>query len=410
MIRAWARPGGHWLLVFFSVTAMAEIIQTIGMYWATYRLTDNAVLVGVVNAAAYVPAVLAGLVFRRYADRGRAAYLLGLTNQVLLGGSVLLAVVWFLGVAPPAMVGCFLAVQCSLSLVKMLNKAYVGRFVRDRFAPDQARNLVSRGTSMGLAGGLAGGAMAGVLLDSGGPAWCFVLTAVLYALSLAAVRHSCGPEETVAEAPGLPERPAERKDAGRAEGPGPGRWTVLLFSVPSSGALPFISTLMVPLAAAVAPGSGAYYSVLSMAATIGGFAAGMLLSSERLAIPTVLRHALLLGAVLCFVLAPVHSASAVLVLILPVSLVLTAHVICMQVLTNQAPRPEEVGRFTTLRNSVAGAAKAGFSLPAGWLVEARGPESAWLVLGALLVIFAGLWWVVTWGSARTSPVEGAGVA
>nr|WP_269328331.1 MFS transporter [Kineosporia mesophila] len=383
-------------MVFFSVTSMAEIVQTLGMYWVTYRLTGNATLVGVVNATAYVPAVLAGLVFRRYADRGHASRLLGLTNRVLLIGSLLLTVVWLAGAPVPAMVGCFLAVQCSLSLVKMLNKAYVGRFVRERFDAAEARALVSRGTSLGLAGGLAGGAVAGILLDVAGPAWCFGLTAGLYALSIIAVRRSLAPghpadDQTSGQAArgARPrKKPQPTDDADVMVGPR----TVLAFSVPSSGALPFISTLMVPLAATLAPGRGAYYSALSMVATVGGFAAGLLVSSERVPMPAVLRHALLLGGVLCLVLAPVHSAAMVLLLMLPVSMVLTAHVICMQVLTNQAPRPEEVGKFTTLRNSVAGAAKAGFSLLAGWVVDARGLDTAWVVLGAVLLVFSVLWW------------------
>ncbi|MFD0396083.1 hypothetical protein ACFQ3Z_44160 [Streptomyces nogalater] len=44
-------------------------------------------------------------------------------------------------------------------------------------------------------------------------------------------------------------------------------------------------------------------------------------------------------------------------LFLVLSAVLTTHVMVMQVLTNQAPPEDQVGRFTVVRNAVAGVAK-----------------------------------------------------
>ena len=67
----------------------------------------------------------------------------------------------------------------------------------------------------------------------------------------------------------------------------------------------------------------------------------------------------------------------------------------MQVLTNQAPAPEQVGRFTVIRNSAAGFAKSGFALGAGFVVDAFGLSAAWGAVALLLLIFGLLWWLVS---------------
>ncbi|MCX4789024.1 hypothetical protein OG369_23420 [Streptomyces sp. NBC_01221] len=394
---------GTWLLSFFFLGSAAEMLQAVALLWATYELTHNAVVVGAIGAAAHLPGVVLGLALRKKADAGQAARLLSLTNWVLFAGSSALALVWAAGLGPGVIIGAFAAVQCSLSVVKTLNKAYVGRFVRQHFAPTHAVRLLARSSALSLVGALIGGGASGLLLDTTAADSCFAVAALLYLLSLVAVRLVTAAPPAVREVPDSASPPAApaartvaRAETPRAEPADPAGRTrlILLYSIPSSGALPFISTLMVPLAQSVAPGSGSFYSVLTVTTAFGGFLAGMALSRGTLSAERTLNIALVAGGALVACFAATRWPPAVLLLMLVAAVVLTAHVMVMQVLTNQAPPADQVGRFSVVRNSVAGSAKAGFSLLAGWLVEAWGLGTAWLVLAVVLALFGCAWWSV----------------
>lgn len=392
------------VLLYFCTNSFAETLQAVGILWATFALTHSATLVGVVNAAAYIPGVVVGLVFARHADSGDANRRLSQTNWVLVIGSSTLVAVWALSGGTALVIGFFVAAQISLSIVKMLNKAYVGRFVRNTFDNDQAKRVLERSASFGLVGGLVGGAAGGLLLEVTSASWTFAGAAVLYLVSLAAVRlvllRTANNPPTVD--PGATRDPDDG-DMPDSEGTPTAAnrdrrrflWLILLFSIPSSGALPYISTLLVPYADAVAPGSGVFYAVLTIAATTGGFVAGMALSTERLSMRHILAFGLIAGAVGCALLGAVTWAPLVVALVFAASTVITTHVISMQVLTNQAPPRNEVGRFTVLRNCVAGLAKGLFSLAAGWVVDTGGTAVAWVALAVALVVFSIGWSVIT---------------
>ncbi|WP_128644778.1 hypothetical protein [Rhodococcus sp. BS-15] len=42
-------------LLFFFANSFAETLQAVGILWAAFALTDSGVVVGVVNAFAYLP-------------------------------------------------------------------------------------------------------------------------------------------------------------------------------------------------------------------------------------------------------------------------------------------------------------------------------------------------------------------
>ncbi|MFG1697913.1 MFS transporter [Nonomuraea sp. NPDC049309] len=420
--------GGAWLLAYFLLSSVAEALQAVAVLWASYELTHNATVTGVVNAAAYVPGIVLGLVLRKRVDGGHASRQLALTNWALAGGSAALALVYAAGSSHDVVLGAFIVAQCVLSVVKALNKAYVGRVIRQRFPSPAGIRLREQVTSLGLVGGLVGGGAAGLVLETGAAGWCFGGAALLYVLSLASAWR-VGSRPAAEERPSGEESPAEGRSAveatagadvkadpapepeqARGSGPEaePGRGSdpapdagaagrlrlILLYSVPSSGSLPFISTLTVPLAQAVAPGSSTLYSILTVASTCGGFLAGAALSSGRMSSRTFLNAALVAGGVLSAAVAATLWPPAVVLVMLVLNMVMTGHVMAMQVLTNQAPPEDQVGRFAVVRNAVAGTAKAGFSLLAGWLVEAAGLTVAWLFLAVVLGVFGAAWWTV----------------
>lgn len=380
----------RWMVLCAFSASCAEMTQVVAMVWVTFALTKNATLVGIVNAAIFLPGVVLGLYFQRHADKGDAGSLLKLTNRVLVVGSLGLMLVWAFSDNATVIVGAIIALQCVLSFIKLLNKAYIGRFIRDSFDSADAAKTLSRSASFALIGGMAGGALAGVLLDFVNALWCFGVSAALYFFSQLAISYAVDSAPAGSRPPATPLAPTgsalgSTRDSMRV---------ILFFSIPSAGALPFISTLTAPLAHRVAPDTAAYYSVLTVATMLGGFIAGMLLSSSRVSYLDALRWALVGGAVVLIPLTVVHSAFAVFLLILVVSVVLMLHAIAMQVMTNQTAPPGRVGKSTVLRNSVTGTTRGVFALVAGRIVDVCGLDSAWLVLAAVLAIFAALWLVM----------------
>lgn len=386
-------PGrdSRYVSAFYLLSSLAEAAQAVTLLWLAFQLTHDGLVVGIAVALGYLPAAAAGLVFQRFADAGRPDRLTHRTNVVLAVVSLLLALETL--AAPRATwitIAAIMASQVVLSLVKMVNKAAIGRVLRDSFAPETCRQVLQVSSSTSLIGRLAGAATAGVIIDQGPVEAALALAGVAYAASVTAMRRGTrgyrprpGVDEARDERPGA--RGARRLVADRRLA------LVLLFSVPSSGALPFLSTLIVPLAHDVAPAHPGYYAALVVVSTVGGFAAGAALSTSVLSSRVTLDVALPVTAGLAVALALAGGEVPVAALTLALTFAITAHIVCMQVLTNQLPDPEEVGQFAVLRNVVASLAKGGYSFAAGALVDVVGTGTAALVLGGSCVPFAVAW-------------------
>ncbi|MFB7664060.1 MFS transporter [Kitasatospora sp. NPDC056138] len=377
------------LVLFFVFSSLAEGGQAVVLLWLTYALTSNALLIGVVVVLGYLPAALVGLLFSRVADRGRADRMARSTNSVLSVTSFLLAAQQFTSGRSVALSMTVISLsQVVLSIAKMTNKAALNRLIRNLFDRDTARRLMGLTSSSSLIGQVVGAGLAGLFLAQRWVVGGLLFAAVAYGLS--ALFMTLGTR-------GYTE-PGERaeEESGQPEGQTPMRWSfglvaVLLFSIPSSGGLQFMTTLLVPLADAVAPNQPSFYAVLNIVSIGGGFLAGVLLSTSVVSSRQVLAWALPIAGALALLLAFFHLKYLVVLECFALVLVITCHVICMQVMTNQAPRDHEIGQFAVMRNVVASLAKAVFSFAAGALVGLCGISGTSAVLAAALACFALAW-------------------
>ncbi|KPI15831.1 major facilitator superfamily MFS_1 [Actinobacteria bacterium OK074] len=375
---------------FYTLSSFAEGGQAVVLLSVAYALTHNAFLIGLMVSLGYLPAAVLGLLFKRFADRGHADRVVRTTNTALSAVSLLLAlqqltsgdrVAWSITVIALS--------QVALSIAKMFNRAALNRVIRDRFTGDTSRSFLASSQSAALIGQITGAGLAGVALAGGWYTASLFGTALAYAASAGAL--SLG----VRGQPAVPRReepvPAGERARGRRD---PALTAVLVFSVPSSGAREYLNALLVPLAAAVAPGQPSYYALLSIVTTCGGFLAGILLSTNAVSVPAVLGRALPATTVLAAGLAVSGSRPVVAVVGFGLSLAITVHMISMQVLTNQVPARHEVGEFAVVRNVVASLAKAGFSFAAGTLAGLWGVRTAALVLAASGAVFSLAWLVL----------------
>ncbi|WP_438484867.1 MFS transporter [Streptomyces sp. S186] len=392
-------------LLFFAFSALAEGAQGVVLLWLTYALTNNAFLIGVMVVLGYLPAALLGLAYQRVADRGRADRLARTTNTVLSTTSFLLAVEQLLA---GHRIGLSLVVigmgQVVLSLVKMVNKAALGRLIRVSFDADGARRFLAMSSSASQIGQVVGAGLAGVVLAQGwvvggllGSALTYAASAVCMVLGTRGVARVIN---TVESAPSSGRAAPNRANPERARSSlrwNPRLVAVLVFSVPSSGGLQFMTTLLVPLAALVAPNQPSYYSLLNVVTVCGGFLAGIALSTNAVSPRRVLGWALPVVSVMALALAALarfDTKYPVALLSFALSLVITCHVVCMQVLTNQVPEEHETGQFAVVRNNAAALAKAAYSFAAGALIGVYGVGVAVRLLAVSMACFSLAWAVL----------------
>ncbi|MFJ3958397.1 MFS transporter [Arthrobacter sp. NPDC090010] len=387
-----------WALTSFAALgAVAEAVQLVALMWTTLHLTGSASMVGVVNAFAFLPGVVAGVALRLAFDRGSAIKNLGRTNWVCVGFSLILAVAVSAELRAEYLVGLFCASQAVLSIAKLANKSALARALRLIVGRQDLPAVQGRISSTTIIGGVVGSGLSGLLLALVGAAWCFAVASALYAASVLLIRALRRYQPTVQEATGPESGPksppssavdSELAEAGSSPAKRDGRrllMLVLLVSIPSSGALQYITALLPSYANALVPGSAPYYSVLDIAAMLGGILAGVLIGISPRVRRTVQRYALVVSGMLCLLLVPNWSPVAAAGIIAVVSLTITSHVVGMQIATNQLAPDGQIGRYMAVRNAGVGLAKAVFSLGAGILAQLSGVYAAWMVLALFLI-------------------------
>lgn len=138
-----------------------------------------------------------------------------------------------------------------------------------------AKRLLAASQSASLAGQVCGAGLAGVVLAQGWITQGLLCAALAYAASAGALALGTrGYEDRARPRPRPEPCPGGPGGDGEPE-PVPLRWTpalvgVLVFSVPGSGALQFLNTVLVPLAGTVAPGRPSYYALLNIVTIAGG--------------------------------------------------------------------------------------------------------------------------------------------
>ncbi|MEZ2370238.1 MFS transporter [Arthrobacter sp. RCC_34] len=395
------------LTCFAAVGAVAEAVQLVALLWTTLHLTGSASMVGVVNAFAYLPGVIAGIALRRAFDRGSAVTTLSRTNWVCVAFSLVLAVSVVAEVPVPVLITLFCASQGTLSIAKLANKSALARALRLIIGREDLPAVQGRISSTTIIGGVVGSGLSGLLLALVSATWCFVTASALYAASVLLVRSLSRSDRADkahdgGQAPdarprgarsGAPSSAAAVSVIGAEGAPQPldgGRMLalVLLVSIPSSGALQFLTALLPSYADAVVPGSAPFYSALDISAMLGGVLAGALLGLSARVRRMVQRYALVSGGVLSLLLAPQWPAILAVFLVGVTALIITAHVVGMQIATNQLAPEGQIGRYMAVRNAGAGLAKAVFSVAAGVLAQIGGVPSAWLALACFLLAVA----------------------
>ena len=389
----WMRQSiSHLYQSFVFLFSLATAIYATMAVWVIYSYSHSAFLVSVMIVLGYMPAAIVGIFFSSIADQGQPVLKLHAGNGVMiLCALALLAAVVIQHDFPVATVILVGASQVLLSLVRMFNQSGVAVLLRKLFDKDNGAKMMQLSASNSLIAQAIGTCLAGLMLNT---RWLFIgiiLSIVLYLIS-SAILHRLPRGESLSS-------PSAKSSHDDYSGMTQPFWrdrtllSLLFFSVPSSGALQFQAALLAPLAGRVMEDSPGYFSLLNILCMMGGFLAGMMLSSGRIPAKLVLNAALPVIA-LCSAILSISSHPLVIgALSFFLALITTAHIICMQVKTNQVPDEANVARYAVMRNASGAISKSSFSLLAGGLASLVGLSVSLHVLACLLLLFSGFWFL-----------------
>jgi MFS family permease len=168
-----------------SVSLVGTWMTRIATSWLVYRLTNSALLLGVVGFAGQLPSFLLAPVAGVLVDRWNRHRLLVATQALAMAQSLALAALTFAGLVKIWHVIALSAFQGVINSFDMpARQAFVVEMVEKR---EDLSNAIALNSSMVNAARLLGPSLAGVIIAAVGEGWCFMLDGVSYLAVIASL-------------------------------------------------------------------------------------------------------------------------------------------------------------------------------------------------------------------------------
>lgn len=168
-------------------------MQTVAQGWLVIELAGSGAVLGAVVAAQYVPVLLLAPYGGVLADRfSRRRLLLGTQAAMALCAAVL----GLLTLTGTVTVAAIVAVAVAFGVATAVDNPTRQSFVLEMVGPELVRNAVSLNSALLNSARAVGPAMAGIVIATAGPGWCFVVNAASFTgvvLALATMRLSRPP-------------------------------------------------------------------------------------------------------------------------------------------------------------------------------------------------------------------------
>jgi MFS family permease len=181
-----------------SVSLVGTWMQQVAMSWLVYRLTNSALLLGVVGFASQIPTFLIAPLAGVLADRWNRRHLLLATQAIAMLQAVALATLVLTGTIQ---VWQIMVLSALLGLVNAFDIPVRQSFVVDLVEKkEDLGNAIALNSSMVNSARLIGPSIAGLLVATVGEGVCFVINAASYLAVIAAIASMrVGPKEPPGE-------------------------------------------------------------------------------------------------------------------------------------------------------------------------------------------------------------------
>jgi MFS family permease len=168
-----------------SLSLVGTWLQMVALTWLVYRLTDSALMLGLVAFSGQLPMFLVTPFAGVFADRWDRHRMLLLTQSLALAQALVLSLLVFTGLAAiwPIIVLSFI-----LGAINAFDMPIRQAFVLDMIEgqTEDVGNAIALNSSMVNAARLVGPSIAGILIATVGEGWCFLVNS----LSFGAVVYS----------------------------------------------------------------------------------------------------------------------------------------------------------------------------------------------------------------------------
>jgi MFS family permease len=381
-----------------SVSLVGTWITRIATSWLVYRLTDSALLLGLVGFAGQVPTLLIAPFAGVIVDRSDRHRLLVWTQVMSALQSGALAILAFTGLIT---VGWILFLQVVQGVINAFDtparQAFVVQMVEDRA---DLPNAIALNSTMVNGSRIIGPSIGGIIIAAVGESWCFAIDAfsyiaVIVSLVLMRVSHERPPRSGESLI-------SELRDGFRyVSGFAPVRTALVLLAIVSAMGMPY-TVLMPVIASNVLHGGANTLGFLMTASGVGAVGGALYLASRRsvLGLGRVMTIATLTFGVGLVMFGFARSFWLAMV-ILPfigggfmVEMASTNTI--LQTITEERLRGRVMAFYTM---AFFGSAPVG-SLLAGVAADRIG-ASATIALGGLACIAAGIWLLLSLPKLRT---------
>ncbi len=374
-----------------SISLVGTWITRIATSWLVYRLTDSALLLGLVGFAGQIPTLLLSPIAGVIVDRRNRHRILIWTQVFSAAQSLALALFAFTGAIT---VGWVLVLQVLQGIINAFDtparQAFVVQMVADKA---DLPNAIALNSTMVNGSRIIGPSIGGIIIAAVGEGWCFMIDAISYVaviLSLFAMEVSNAKPQPSGESVVEELRDGFRYVAGFA----PVRMALILLAIVSAMGMPY-TVLMPVIASTILHGGPNTLGFLMTASGLGAVAGALYLASRRsvLGLGRVMTIATLtfgVGLVLFGLVRSLWLALVVLPFIGAGFMIEMASTnTILQTITEERLRGRVMAFYTM---AFLGTAPIG-SLIAGIAADRIGAPNT-IVLGGIACIAGGLWLLV----------------
>jgi MFS family permease len=261
-----------------SVSLIGTWMTRIATNWLVYRLTNSALLLGVIGFAGQIPSFLLAPVAGVLVDRWNRHRLLVATQALAMAQSIALAVLTLTGVVKIWHVIALSAFQGVINAFDMpARQAFVVEMVEKR---EDLSNAIALNSSMVNAARLVGPSLAGVIIAAVGEGWCFMLDGVSYLAVIASLLLMKLPRAVVRQIEGENLFRQFREGWNYIVRFAPIRNMLLLLALVSLVGMPY--TVLMPIFADKILGGGPYtFGWLMAASGVGALMGALLLAARK---------------------------------------------------------------------------------------------------------------------------------
>ncbi len=168
------------------VSVAGTWMQQIAMGWLAYRLTDSALVLGLLGFASQVPILLFGAFGGVWSDRVDRRRLMQWTQSLAMLQALLLALLTWQGwITPALLLGLAFLMGCINAMDMPVRQSLVAQLVEDRA---QLANAIALNSFVMNSTRFVAPAIAGLIIAAAGEAVCFLINALSFLAVLLALR------------------------------------------------------------------------------------------------------------------------------------------------------------------------------------------------------------------------------